>query len=263
MTTGFPGESPLRAARRRRNWTLEHVVGLLDAQTASGSCGATPSMLSDWERGRCKTSLRYRQRLCRLYGEPPDVLFAHQDQPADPAPASTGANPEAPLLLTGFDALLEAMMAVVTSARECLVATGSRSAEWQYLDAIENAMSKHHNLVHYRVLYGPPQHQVLVEHLQRLLTLPRPEQTSDTDLERVHLAIVTGPDAAPERFFVASERMALAVMPSLLTDASFDTGVRLGPVEAAGLIQHARRAYAAARPLRTVKDVGALAPHSE
>jgi len=257
------GDSPLRAARRRRNWTLEHVVGLLDAQSESG-CGATPSMLSGWERGERKTSLRYRQRLCAVYGEAPEVLFAYQDQVADPVWDATGAGTEVPQLLHGFDALLEAMMAVVATAQQYLVTTGSRSAEWQYLDAIETALHRHGRLTHYRVLYGPPHHQVLVEHLLRLVELRDRERDADTTSEpRVHLAMVSGPDAGPERFFVASERAAVAIVPSLITDGGFDTGLRLGATAAGGLIQHARQAYAAARPLRTAQEVHALAPRGE
>lgn len=256
-------DSPLRAARRRRNWTLEHVIGLLDRQSVAG-CGATPSMLSGWERGERKTSLRYRQRLCAIYGEPPEVLFAFQDQVADPVWDATGAGTEAPQLLHGFDAVLEAMMAVVATAQQYLVTTGSRSAEWQYLDAIETALNRHGRLTHYRVLYGPPHHQVLVEHLLRLVELRNREREADTTSEtRVHLAIVSGPDAGPERFFVASERAAVAIVPSLITDGGFDTGLRLGATAAGGLIQHARQAYAAARPLRTTQDVHALALRGE
>lgn len=211
-------------------------------------------MLSDWERGRCKTSLRYRQKLCRIYGEPPEVLFAHQD--GGPAPAWEA---EVPRLVSGFDALLAAMMSVVASAQQYLVATGSRSAEWQYLDAIEEALASRRKLVHYRVLYGAPHNRILVEHLQRLQELRDQEPVP----ARVHLAIATSPDAGPERFFVASERAAVAVVPSLHTSAGFDTGLRLGATAAAGLIQHARQAYAAARPLRSVQDVRALAPSDE
>jgi transcriptional regulator with XRE-family HTH domain len=70
-------ESPLRLARRHRNWTLERVVSEIDSHL--GGSGATASLLSAWERGTRRTSPRYRAALCAIYGLPPETLFAHQD----------------------------------------------------------------------------------------------------------------------------------------------------------------------------------------
>ena len=43
-----PPESPLRHARRHRNWTLERVVSEIDSHP--GGSGVTASLLSAWER---------------------------------------------------------------------------------------------------------------------------------------------------------------------------------------------------------------------
>jgi transcriptional regulator with XRE-family HTH domain len=72
-----PPESPLRLARRHRNWTLERVVSEIDSHL--GGSGVTASLLSAWERGARRTSPRYRAALCAIYGLPPETLFAHQD----------------------------------------------------------------------------------------------------------------------------------------------------------------------------------------
>ena len=72
-----PAESPLRLARRHRNWTLERVVSEIDSYL--GGSGVTASLLSAWERGTRRTSARYRAALCAIYGQPPETLFAHQD----------------------------------------------------------------------------------------------------------------------------------------------------------------------------------------
>ena len=72
--------SPLRRARKARNWTLERTVEEIDLRTSGGHSGVTPSMLSGWELGRHVTSIGHRAMLCEIFGQPPDALFAHQDE---------------------------------------------------------------------------------------------------------------------------------------------------------------------------------------
>jgi hypothetical protein len=63
----------------------------------------------------------------------------------------------------------------------------------------------------------------------------------------------------PERFFVASERSAVVVMPSVNAAENFDSGVVLGHAQdALGLVQHARELYAGAQRLESVEAVQAL-----
>jgi transcriptional regulator with XRE-family HTH domain len=145
--------SPLRRARLARNWTLEDVVREIDLRSSVGASGVTASMVSGWELGRHTTSIAHRKTLCSIYGEPPEVLFAHQDEAL-----STRA---APLLLASFPELREAMLATVEGARECLVVMGSRSRDPGYLETIERVLEERPSLTCYRVLFGPPHHQVL------------------------------------------------------------------------------------------------------
>ncbi len=112
-------------------------------------------MVSGWELGRHTTSIAHRKTLCSIYGEPPEVLFAHQDE-------ALSAH-AAPLLLASFPER-EAMLATVEGARECLVVMGSRSRDPGYLEAIERALEERPFLTCYRVLFGPPHHQVLKDH---------------------------------------------------------------------------------------------------
>jgi transcriptional regulator with XRE-family HTH domain len=72
--------SPLRQARLAQNWTLERLAEEIDLRTPGGHSGVTPSMVSGWELGRHITSIGHRRTLCDIYAQPPDVLFAHQDQ---------------------------------------------------------------------------------------------------------------------------------------------------------------------------------------
>jgi len=132
---GPSGDAPsaLRRARLARNWTLDEVVEEIDLRAPGGHSGVTPSMLSGWELGRHTTSIGHHRTLCEIYGQPPEVLFAHQDGGLRTASL-------APRLLAGFRDLREAMLATVAIARECLVAAGSRSRDPEYLAAIEAAL---------------------------------------------------------------------------------------------------------------------------
>lgn len=241
--------SPLRRARLARNWTLEEVVLQIDQRTAGGVSGVTPSMVSGWELGRHTTSIAHRKKLCDIYGEPPEILFSHQDE-------TLGAH-AVPRLLASFPELREAMLATVAGAREYLVMMGSRSREPAYLEAIERALQERPRLACYRVLYGPPHHQVLKDHLLRLLQLRDPDDRS-LGVKTLHIGMVEETTLSPERFFCANERMAVVPIPSMTSYEAFDSGVVLGPAVAARLIDHGRQAYAASRRVETVEQVSRL-----
>lgn len=148
------------------------------------------------------------------------------------------------------------MTAVVDGARRYLAISGSRSRDTTYLAAIESALATRPELVHYRVLFGPPRHAVLTDHLLRLLELRDP---ADRSLGKtLHIGMVVDDPSTPERFFCASEISAVAPIPSLTSAEAFDSGVLLGPKVAERLIDHARQCYAAAQRIETVQAVRAL-----
>ncbi|MGP4104397.1 helix-turn-helix domain-containing protein [Nonomuraea sp. KM90] len=241
--------SPLRQARLARNWTLENVVEEIDLRTPGGLSGVTPSMVSGWELGRHTTSIGHRKTLCEIYGRAPRELFAFQDEQL-PAQAGLG-------LLTGFAELQQAMLATVQGAQGCLVVTGSRSRDAGYLEATEAVLAERPALVYYRVLFGPPHHQVLKDHLLRLLRLRDPRDRG-LGVKTLHLGLVEDTVTIPERWFCASESMAVVPIPSLTSHEAFDSGVVLGAVPAARLLDHGRQAYAAARRVETAAEVAAL-----
>src|SRR6266487_3472967 len=121
----------------------------------------------------------HRKTLCEIYGQPPEILFAHQD-------AGLRAAGSPPRLLAGFADLREAMLATVSGACECLVAAGSRPRDADYLTVIEAVLAERPALVHYRVLFGPPHHRVLRDHLLRLLELRDPADRS-LGIKTLHL----------------------------------------------------------------------------
>src|SRR5215475_8787279 len=104
------------------------------------------------------------------YAEPATVharitsLNGHPGPPAEQL-VNDPSELTAARLLRPHRVLLAAMIEVVTAARDILVVTGSRSRDATYLQTIEQMVETHQSLVHYRILYGPPRHTVLVEHL--------------------------------------------------------------------------------------------------
>jgi transcriptional regulator with XRE-family HTH domain len=241
--------SSLRRARLARNWTLEELVEEIDLRAPGGHSGVTPSMVSGWELGRHTTSIGHRKTLCEIYGQSPDLLFAHQDRGLV---AGAGLR-----LVAGFPELQREMLATVGGARECLVALGSRSRDARYLAAIEEVLTLRPGLVCYRVLFGLPRHQVLKDHLARLVQLRDPTDRS-LGVKTLHIGLVEDTDESPERFFCASELMAVVPIPSLTSHEAFDSGVVFGPTAAARLVDHGRQAYAAASRIETVAEIGGL-----
>jgi len=201
--------------------------------------------------------MRNRAGLCELYGETPEVLFAHQDGEQGVSALEASGTGVVVRVLTRYADLVEAMVAVAASAREQLVVAGSRSRERGYLAAIERAVADRPDLIHYRVLFGPPRHRELTEHLLRLLELRDPQERRN-GVKTLHITLVPG--RAMERFFVASERAAVVPLPSFHGADGFDCGVLLGREAAVGLVQHGREASASGRPVETVEAVRALPP---
>ncbi|WP_216892585.1 helix-turn-helix domain-containing protein [Nocardia alni] len=246
-----PSVSPLRQARLDRHATLEHICAELDERSESGSSGVHPGMLSKWETGIHHTSAKYRRMLSDYYGRPAESLFAHQDQHRDhPAVA--------PQLVHTHSALQAAMLTVVTEAREYLVGTGSRSRDPDYLHAIEDALARREHLVHYRVLFGPPRHRILTEHLLRLMELRDPADRSH-GVKTLHISMIDNPDY-PERHLLASERGAVVTIPSLTSAEGFDTAIVLGTREASRYIEHGRQLYLCGRRLETNQALTTLTP---
>lgn len=252
MTVEEGVESALRRARGARNMTLEETADALNALTG---LAADASLVSAWESGRKRTGKRNRAGLCRLYRERSEVLFAHQDGAATSALEISGTT-EVVKVLTRWTELVEAMIEVVAGAREQLVVTGSRSREKAYLAAIETVVAQEPDLVHYRVLYGPPRHRELVDHLARLLELRDPAARHH-GVKTLHVGMVEPPEAL-ERFFVASETQAVVPLPSFHGAEGFDCGIVLGREAAVGLVHHGREACASARPVETIEAVRAL-----
>jgi DNA-binding GntR family transcriptional regulator len=167
-------------------------------------------------------------------------------------PASSGIK-----LITSGEELLAAMVQVVRGARESLVAVGSRSREPNYLRSIEQALESRPELVHYRILIGPPHHQMLRDHLIRLAELSTSQSRTEGP-KTIFVSMIEDLTHDAERFFVASERAAVATLPSVNSPANFDTAVLIGDPRIAQALQQHGRALYGGRVLESADVVKAL-----
>jgi hypothetical protein len=155
---------------------------------------------------------------------------------------STSTNREVRLLASGAE-LGAALVDVVRGAQECLIAVGSRSSEPHYLQEIERAITSRPQLIHYRILIGPPHSQVLKDHLLRLLEL-QDSQAESNGTKRLHVGLHMDLERYYERFFVANEKEAATVLPSMTSPMNFDTGLLIrDPSYVQGLLQHGKALY--------------------
>jgi transcriptional regulator with XRE-family HTH domain len=242
-----PQADRLRAARVARNWTLRRLIEEVDRH-ARRTTGLTESLVSSWERGRVRPSMAYRQLLCQVYDATSEAL-GFTDLGERSAASRLG-------LLTSYRQLLEAMCRVVDEARTFLVATGSRTREASYLEAIERNLTRRPELVVYRVLFGPPQHRLLTDHMLRLLRLRNPDDQPG-GADRLYLGVIDA-SVEPERGICASEREAVLVIPSLVQAGNFDTGIVFGEGDAMRLVDHVRQLYTSSRRLETTACVESL-----
>jgi len=146
-------------------------------------------------------------------------------------------------LLTSGDKLNLALIEVVRTARQYLIAVGSRSRQPGYLQEIEKAIEVHPTLVHYRILMGPPRNEILRDHLLALLKI-RSTASITGDPKTLHISMVTDLTRDHERFFVTSESVAVVMLPSANSPENFDTGLLIRDRQyVQGLFHHGRALY--------------------
>jgi hypothetical protein len=114
------------------------------------------------------------------------------------------------------------------------------------------AVTDRPKLVHYRVLYGPPRHAALKNHLLRLVDLHRAPGT-------LHLGVVGDLLRDGERFICGSELATVVVLPSLSSLTNFDTGLHVTDPEVAHrYLAHVRQAFLSSDALTSRRAVEAL-----
>jgi hypothetical protein len=160
-------------------------------------------------------------------------------------------------LVTSAADLSSAMIGAVVEAKELIVSVGSRSREPAYLMEIEQTLEREPDLIHYRILIGPPHSQILKDHLRRLAESAEARLTN-SERKRLYVSILDDLVNDHERFFVATEQVAVVLLPSAHSPGNFDTGLVVrnrSYVQA--LIQHGKALYGRRR-LETVGAVDEL-----
>jgi transcriptional regulator with XRE-family HTH domain len=228
----------LRAARLSRHWTLRRLVEEVDA-TAGRTTGLTESLISQWERGNVRPSLRYRGMLAEVFS-PEEIDFDANE---------VDSSRELTLLVTHTE-VTAAMGRIVRDARTFLAMTGSRSREPEYMETVERVLSAQPGLVHYRVLFGPPRNQIFKDHLHRLLEVCDPRDRSVSGVQRLHIGLA--PAAYQENCLCTNEREAVVVQPSLVSPGNFDTAVLFSQAShARAMVSYVQQLYQVSEKLET------------
>lgn len=159
-------------------------------------------------------------------------------------------------LIASADELQRELTKVVKSSRRFLVCTGSRTRSSEYLSGIINHLRDNSRLVHYRILYGPPQHPELVNHLKALIKLRDPADHS-LGYQTLHIGVM--PPASLELSLCASEKRAVVVLPSLNSAGNFDSGIVVSrPRQAERLVNHVKELYPSAAKCETEHAIDSL-----
>lgn len=154
--------------------------------------------------------------------------------------------------------LMQLNMYIVNSAEEILYTTGSRSRDKKYLDAIEQKLQLSPRLVHYRVLFGPPHHESLRNHLLNLLSIRSPHDRA-YGYKTIFLALYDNSLKQFETFILGNEREALVILPSLSGIGEYNTAIVFtGIDDVNGLRNFVKQLYTSGDPIELVAKINAL-----
>jgi hypothetical protein len=147
---------------------------------------------------------------------------------------------------------------IVREAKESLFTTGSRSRDITYLKAIEARLKAAPKLVHHRVLFGPPYHQVMKDHLQRLLKLRDPEDRKH-GFKTIHLGLFGDYKRQFEVFILGNEREVSVILPSLLGVGEYNSGIVFtGRDEVDDLLRFVKDLYGWSAKVETLAEIKSL-----
>jgi hypothetical protein len=118
-------------------------------------------------------------------------------------------------------ALTKALMEIIAGAERYLLTTGSRSHDSDYFKAIETRMKNVPALRYYRILFGPPHHRELKDHLAALVDLRGGPESCKT----VFVTMFDRTARQAEVSLCANESRGLLVLPSFNQYATFDSGI--------------------------------------
>ncbi len=163
----------------------------------------------------------------------------------------------APRLLTTSEEILKTNLEIVGAASKFLCATGSRSRDGEYLDAIEQRVTENPSLAYFRILFGTPLTPQMVQHLRRIIDIrdgnEEPRQTISIG---VYASVRTYP---LEATICLNERMALFVLPSIHGAWRYDTAVVFEePAVIEGWHRWIEEMYRAGKPISSTAEITKL-----
>jgi transcriptional regulator with XRE-family HTH domain len=163
----------------------------------------------------------------------------------------------APRLLTTPDEILKTNLKIVRAASTFLCTTGSRSRDNEYLDAIEQSVTKNPSLAYFRILFGTPMTPQMVRHLRRIIDIRNSnEESRQTISIGIYASVRTYPSEAT---ICLNERMALFVLPSIHGAWRYDTAVVFEePAVIEGWHRWIEEMYRAGNPIGTPADIARL-----
>jgi transcriptional regulator with XRE-family HTH domain len=163
----------------------------------------------------------------------------------------------APRLLTNADEILTTNLEIVRSANKFLGATGSRSRDSEYLNAIEQRVTEDPSLAYFRILFGTPLTPQMARHLRRIIAIrDSNEEPRQTISVGVYASVRTYPSEAT---ICLNERTALFVLPSIHGAWRYDTAVVFEePAVIEGWHRWIEEMYRAGKPIATPAEITKL-----
>jgi hypothetical protein len=144
---------------------------------------------------------------------------------------------------------------IANNARKFLICFGSRARDVQYLNAIEESLKHYPSLTYSRILFHPPFHQVLQDHLLKVLLLRSPYDRSE-GFQTVNLCLYNDFIRQPEINICMNESEANLVLPSMHIPGAYDTSMVLSDPQAIRAWQTlANDLYRSSTPIESAEDV--------
>lgn len=161
-------------------------------------------------------------------------------------------------LLRTSDELREGNLRIVKNAEEVLFMTGSRSRDRKYLEAIEEKLRTSPKVIFYRVLFGPPHHTILRDHMLELLRIRSPKDRT-YGYKTIYLSLFTDILKQYESYILGNEHEVLVILPSFSGLGEYNSAIVFtGIDEVKGLLSFVKQLYDASKPIETQQKIQAL-----
>lgn len=233
----------LRSMREHRGWNRRELATELAYDR---------TYVSHVEGGTRRPSRTFAERADAVLGAGGELLAKwERHRRGDGAGGLLTSAPRLQLLDSHAD-VQAALWSIVDEASRILVCAGSRSRDASYLRLIEDRLAADPGLAYYRILFGPPWHTELRDHLLRVLAIRDPAATAQGAGKSVFLGLFDDDDVEPERFICANEHRALLPQLSLNGLSWYDTALVVNdPLAASKWAARMQEAYRAGRAIET------------